>query len=680
MTSLYKAEFGRESMTSFPEAIRKEWVVTNGIGGYAGSSIIGANTRKHHGLLVASFHAPTDRFVLLNRIDEQVVFNDKTVSFSSVQRKKKHFEDGFRFQTGFSFDVIPTFTYFVDGVLIKKTVAMEYGKNTVAIRYEVENMCKDCVLSLAPVFNFRNHNDGSRRSDLRFSVSCKEREIVLISKKNKEKPIRFYSSSGAIVNNDKSDVFDKEIELQTEIDTGMSSFDTGFVPFRIEEGIQAGQKKVIDFIASAEGEYTKDAGEIIEKARHRAESLLEKAKVWGEGSICEDDFLKRLIVSADNFIAYRASTNGNTILAGLPWFTDWGRDTMISFTGLCLETRRFEEAKSILQTFVKYEKNGLLPNMFPDNNQEPIYNTADASLWFFYCVYQYLRYVNTSEAFEFVKEEIYPTLKLILQAYRMGTDFSIEMDKDGLVRAGSDLDQVTWMDVRVDGKVITPRHGKPVEINALWYNALKTMEALATKYEDKEYAASAASLAKLVKESFCKRFWNERQKCLFDVVDEVCEETRTVSDNPDIRCNQIWAVSLPFTMLDAEKEKAVVNTVLEKLYTDFGLRSLSPEDPEYHGVYFGKLKERDEAYHQGTVWAFPLGAFISAFLKVNGYSTEAKDTAKELLLPMKKHLDDGCINGIAEIFDGDAPHISRGCYSQAWSVGEILRAYKEVIS
>ena len=281
---------------------------------------------------------------------------------------------------------------------------------------------------------------------------------------------------------------------------------------------------------------------------------------------------------------------------------------------------------------------------------------------------------------KFVKEEIYPTLKLILQAYRMGTDFSIEMDKDGLVRAGSDLDQVTWMDVRIDGKVITPRHGKPVEINALWYNALKTMEALATKYEDKEYAASAASLANLVKESFCKRFWNERQKCLFDVVDEVCEETRTVSDNPDIRCNQIWAVSLPFTMLDAEKEKAVVNTVLEKLYTDFGLRSLSPEDPEYHGVYFGKLKERDEAYHQGTVWAFPLGAFISAFLKVNGYSTEAKDTAKALLLPMKKHLDDGCINGIAEIFDGDAPHISRGCYSQAWSVGEILRAYKEVIS
>lgn len=664
--------FGREYFRNFHEAIRREWVITNGIGGYAGSSVIGANTRKHHGLLIASCHAPTDRRVILTRIDEAVTVKSKTVSLSSVQRKNARYENGYLYQTDFSYDAIPTFTYLVNGMIIKKTVAYEWEKNTVAILYEVDNKGDDAVLSFAPVFNYRDHNAGSSKRDLKFSESVNGNIIELRPKKDKKRLISFVISDGSVFRNDKSELFDEKIELQTEIDTGMSSSDVGYKPYRIETGIKANEKKKLSFVCSIEESFESNAEITIEKARKRGEMLIETAGF-------DDEFLKTLTISADNFITYRASTEGKTILAGLPWFTDWGRDTMIALTGLTLKTKRFEDARSILKTFSLYEKNGLIPNMFPDKGEEPLYNTVDASLWYFYCIYMYLLHVNNEEAYEFVKNEIYPCLKNIEKAYENGTDFSIKMDKDGLIFAGSDLDQVTWMDVRVDGYVVTPRHGKPVEINALWYNALMVLADLAKRFNEEDYATHLNEVAALTKKSFNERFWNEDAECLYDVVDEVLRDNKSVKDNESIRPNQIYAVSLPYTMLDKNKEKAIVHTVLTKLYVDYGLRTLPEDDPDYHGIYFGKLKDRDMAYHQGTAWAFPLGGLISAYIKVNDYSGESKEFAKELLQPMKHHINDGCIGGIAEIFDGDAPHISRGCYSQAWSVGEILRAYAELV-
>lgn len=668
MGTLVKKTFSREYTRTFNEAIRREWVITNGLGGYAGSSLIGANTRKHHGLLIACLKSPTDRWVILNGIKEEVIIGEQKEPLYSEQKTKGKYVNGFVHQTGFSFDAVPEFTYFYKGLSVKKTVALEWEKNTVAIGYEINNGGDDCVLSFVPVFNYRDANASSTKKSLKFKSYALFDSILLEPKSERGDIIRFFASAGTLGFNDPDKQYDEGIELQTEIDTGMSSSDTGYCPYNVQIGIKAGESKRLSFVCTIESDCERDAFVTIKKARERAKKLLDRAGF-------KDEFLKRLTVNADNFICNRESTGTKTVLAGLPWFADWGRDTMIALTGITLETGRFEDAQSILETFARYEKNGLIPNMFPDGDKAPLYNTVDASLWYFYCTDMYLKYVGTKEAYEFVREKIYPCFKNIIAAYKKGTDFSIGMDADGLIHAGSGLDQVTWMDVRIGDLVVTPRHGKPVEINALWYNALVTQAELAKRFGDKEYASELTKLSKTVKASFVKRFWYAEGGYLYDVVDEVHEGEAYKTDSESIRPNQIYAISLPHTMLDREKEKSVVNVVLKNLYVDFGLRTLPEDDPYYHGVYAGKLYDRDLAYHQGTAWAFPLGAFIEAYLKVNDYSKAAKEYAATLLEPMKKHLDDGCIGGIAEIFDGDAPHISRGCYTQAWSVGEILRAY-----
>ena len=334
------------------------------------------------------------------------------------------------------------------------------------------------------------------------------------------------------------------------------------------------------------------------------------------------------------------------------------------------------DTREILKSFAMSTQNGLVANLFPDAGIQPLYNTVDASLWYFYSVDRYLTYVNTPAAYEFVRESLYPTLKEIIYAYQNGTDFSIGMDEDGLIHAGDGLDQVTWMDVRVDQWVVTPRHGKPVEINSLWYNALKVMESLSRHFEDYESQHQYEVLAQKVKESFLKQFWNSSLNCLYDVVGDSSSQS---GNDAKIRPNQIYAVFLPHPLLSKEQAKAVVDTVRYHLYANNGLRTLSPFDPEYHGLYTGLLSDRDAAYHQGTAWAFPLGAFITSYLKVYGHTPEHIEFAQMLIAPLEDHLLDGCINSIAEIFDGDEPNISRGCYAQAWSVGEILRAYTEDI-
>ena len=541
---------------------------------------------------------------------------------------------------------------------------------------------------MLPAFNFRDHNNGSKIGELDFDKSVAGQEITLIPTNRKIRKlqkkydikIKYFTSEGAV--KESKDKIDEGLALQTEIDTGMSYIDNNYTPYEVVVTLQPYEKKKISVVCTIEKEYTTDAFAIIDANRQRIQGLVEKAGY-------EDDFVNDLVRAADNFIVDRASTGYKTVLAGLPWFTDWGRDTMIALQGLTLVTKRFEDTKGILKTFAQYVNNGLVPNMFPDEGLDPLYNTVDASMWYFYSVDKYLEYTGD---YDFVRDEIYPKLEEIIEAYKKGTDFKIHMDKDYLIHAGGDYDQVTWMDVRVGKWVVTPRHGKAVEINALWYNALKVMEKLAEKFG--KDGTGYAALAEKVKVSFNKRFWNEKKSCLYDVVDEYVNpllakpslnpfnQTETaiyIKDNDQVRPNQIWAVSLPYTMLPDDKAKKVVETVWEQLYGTYGLRSLSPEDEAYHGKYFGKLHDRDAAYHQGTVWAFPMGGFITAFVKVNNYSKESIEMAKKLMAPVADHLMDGCIGSIAEIFDGDDPHVSRGCYAQAWSVGEMLRAYVEDI-
>lgn len=665
-------QFGKGYYKTFRAGIEREWVTTNGIGGYAGSSIIGAHTRKHHGLLIASLHAPTERFLVLSKINEIIRINGKEYALAATQRKGGICEEGQKYLQRFVYDELPQFVYETGGVFVTKTISFEYGKNTIAVGYEIMNGMHEAEFGFVPLFNFRDHNNGSEVGDLQFDTKL-EGQVLRLYPQNTEKKasIRFFASDG--IYTEREELYDKDMELQTEIDTGMSSIDNNFTPYEIKITCRPYETKKISMICTIEEEFCKDAFTTIEENRKRIQALVEKAG-W------KDDFADALVQAADQFIVDRQSTGLKTVLAGLPWFTDWGRDTMIALQGLTLSTKRFEDARGILKTFARYVQHGLVPNMFPDEGLEPLYNTVDASLWYFYSVYKYLEYTKTEQDYVFVEKEIYPTLKVIIQSYKKGTDFSIYMDEDSLIHAGSDFDQVTWMDVRVGEWVVTPRHGKPVEINALWYNALKVMEELAGKFEkDKKAAKEYGELAEKVKISFNKRFWNEGTGCLYDVVDEEVMEDKSIRDNGQIRPNQIWAVSLPFAMLSAEKEKQVVDTVMTHLYASYGLRSLSPEDEAYKGIYFGELHDRDAAYHQGTVWAFPLGGFISAYVKVYGKTKEGMARARKLIAPLEDHLMDGCIGSIAEIFDGDEPHISRGCYAQAWSVGEVLRAYTEDI-
>lgn len=695
--------YGKESFSSFQDGIQKEWVLTNGLGSYSGTSIIGAHTRKHHGLMIASLHSPTRRYQILSKIKESLILQDKiplntsalrndskdsffefgkTFSFDATQKKNHTLFEGQRYLSFFRWQGVPTYFYQVSGFQLSKTISYVYGKNTLAISYEIQNGSHNASLQFTPLFNYRDHNAGSRKEDLNFSYTYDDHTITLSPKEAPDRKIFFYFSDGSVSVN--SDCYEENIELQTEIDTGMSSEDTSFCPISITVTLKPFEKKRISMICSLETEYEKDASIIIQNERLRKINCIEKAGY-------QDRFANDLVVASDQFLALRKSTGLCTVLAGLPWFTDWGRDTMIALHGLCLSTKRYEDARNILKTFSLYIQNGLVPNMFPDEGLDPLYNTADASLWYFYAIDRYLAHTGQESDYEFVKEHLFPGLLHIFEAYKTGTLFSIYMDHDYLIHAGSNFDQVTWMDVRSGDWVPTPRHGKPVEINALWYNALKVMENLALlfHYPHEEFR----DLAEKTKESFQKKFWCDKTNCLKDVVDEEIDSAKlsiygkpakpvsnvTKQDNLQIRPNQIWAVSLPYTMLSREQEASIVHVVYEKLYADYGLRSLAYDDPEYHGRYFGELSDRDAAYHQGTIWAFPLGGFISAYTKVHDHSKESIQTALSLLQPIKDHLKNGCIGQIAEIFEGNYPHTSRGCYAQAWSVGEILRCYSEDI-
>ena len=665
-------QYTQKDWTTFKEGIKREWAVTNGIGGYAGSSMIGAHSRTHQGYLIASLHAPIERYLVFSKINETATVGTSTVSFETSQHcasGKTVYTEGQKFLTSFIYDGSVHYTYETDNFSFEKHITLKRNANVCAVSYELTAGDSDCTFTLTPLFNYREHSESSTPDTLRFDTFTEDRTFYLVPEKNKDIAIRFQTSEGTF--SERETVYDIDMQLQIEVDLETDGLDCHYCPVDLSIAVPANTTKKVSILCSigdvnerpAPVSATEAFSILEENARCHAE-LFEKAGY-------HDSFANQLVLASDQFLTYRESTKMMTVLAGLPWFTDWGRDTMIAFTGLTLCTKRFKEAEEILLTFAQYIRHGIVPNMFPDDNMPPLYNTVDASLWYFYAVYQYLHYNPAAEAEAFVKEQIFPHLKEIISAYEKGTDFSIYMEDDGLIHAGSGLDQITWMDVRVGDWVATPRHGKPVEINALWYNALRIMESLCEKFD--EDASAYRTRAEQVKESFNAKFWDSANQCLFDVVD---------GDEPDdhIRPNQVYAVSLPFSLLPEEQEKAVVALVEKELFVGCGLRSLAPDHPDYHGIYCGALAKRDAAYHQGTAWGFLLGGFFSAYMKVNHHSSSAAANAVRMLEPVRKHLtDSGCIGSISEIFDGDTPHNPRGCYAQAWSVGEVLRCYCEDI-
>ena len=681
-------KYTKEAFSTFREGIVREWALTNGIGGYAGSSLIGAHSRTHQGYLIASLHPPIERYLVFSKMNELLLIGDTTynletsqhfvgectideASGEAIHNGETIYTEGQQYLESFCYDGSIHYEYQAGDIHLTKHICLEHGQNVCAVAYEIENKGADATLYLTPLFNYREHNENSKPGTLKFQTTLNGTLFSLIPDANPDVTIRFATSEGTYLDNESD--FDVDMQLQIEVDLETPGLDSHYCPKKIAIPVPAESCKKVsvicevvtkgyDCVHSKVTEAT--AFEVLTGCQNYVNHLYEQANY-------SDSFANQLVLAADQFLCHRESTGLKTVLAGLPWFTDWGRDTMIAYTGLTLCTGRNQEAKEILLTFAKYIHNGIVPNMFPDNNLAPLYNTVDASLWYFYAVYQYLQYNDTDADYRFVQEEIYPHLKEIIAAYKNGTDFSIYMEEDGLIHAGSGLDQITWMDVRVGDWVATPRHGKPVEISALWYNALKVMELLAKRYG--ESPAEYTSLSAKVKISFCEKFWNPETGYLFDVVDGDEEDDH-------LRPNQIFAVSLPFTMLSPEQEASIVSVVEKELFVGCGLRSLSADHPKYHGIYAGLLPKRDRAYHQGTAWGFLLGGFFTSYLKVHHHSKESVQNALSMLDAVKAHLwDNGCIGSISEIFDGNAPHNPRGCYAQAWSVGEVLRCYVQDI-
>lgn len=654
--------FDKTSWTTLAEGEKNCYLMANGLGGYNSMNLVGGLTRGDQAFFMAAKKAPNVRWNMVTGLLENLTVDGKEYVLTSQRMQDKEDLEGFRYMESFTFDNYPVWVYKVAGVAVTKTIVMVQGENTVAVNYEIEKGgAKEVSVSVKPMLRVTAKNTAFEEADAKqFAFASASETEYKVSKATDT----IYIATTGTVTETEAEVFGPLYFSQDERD---GRDETGLVLLNHEITLAAEQPKssLTCIFSTKPITYTENYfAEALQNHKVYVTNLMNNSKATSELG-------RQLSVSADAYVSERESTGGKTILAGFPFFEDWGRDTMIALPGITMVTGRFEECKSILRTFAKYVHKGLLPNLFPEGDCNPMYNSVDAPLLFINTAYEYIKF-SGDEAFT---EEIFPVLEPIVENYKKGTDFHIKMDADGLILAGADLEQLTWMDVRVGDHLPTPRHGKPVEINAYWYSGLKVMEQFAKKLGKKAQAKEYAALAEQVKESFLAKFWNEEEKCLKDVLSGNSEENQ-------IRCNQIWVLTQPFTMLPAEREKQVIEKVREELYTTIGLRTLSPKDPAFHEIYIGPMQQRDRAYHQGTTWAFPLGAYYRAVLKFIreqefAEKAEWKQHAADGMRALHDWLVEGCVAQIAEIYDGKTPTISRGCYAQAWSVGELLRAVYE---
>ncbi len=623
---------------------RNCWLQTNGLGGFSSTSQVFSVSRNDQGLLVAA-DSPNHRFNLVHRMTETLLTGkEKMILSSQTFADGTPPEEGWRYLREFIWDLGPSWHYQIGDVTLTRKCAMAYGENTAAVIYTIDNHSQEpCTLRVTPVLQFAPKGEPPQTP-----VSLEYRDGVV----HGEGRVLYVKSSGQLlpIEADSQSLFYADDKKDGRRESGL-----GACCFASEWTVGPGQCLTASIVFSTEPVHA-EGEEILRGCENRQRMLLEQSGFRSEEA-------RELARSADAFVVDRASTKGKTIEAGYPFFGDWGRDTMISLPGCVLSRGEYETARSILRTFLAYERDGLLPNLFPEGESSPEYNSVDAPLLLINGIWLY--YQRTEDQ-DFIREA-WPVMERIVRCYQAGTRYSISMDTDGLIRAGSGRDQVTWMDVCVNGVLPTPRHGKPVEINAYWYNALCILSHLAplTGNDGAEYAA----LAQRVKVSFEKAFWMPEKGYLKDVI------SGTEADE-QLRCNQIWALTMPFTMLNPEQERQIVDMVGRWLYTPHGLRTLSPEDPEFCPFYGGSQWNRDMAYHQGTIWPFPLGAYYLAWLKTRGNTPEAAAQLRVQLESMKELLREGCAGQLPEIYDGGNPGPSKGCFAQAWSVGELLRVYE----
>ena len=649
--------FDKSVCTDLQAGLRHEWLETNGLGGFACGTISGANTRRYHGLLTAALNPPGGRMLLLSKLEETLVIGGRRIDLSTNEYVGAIHPEGYLLLGNFRLDPFPIWTFEVEGVRLEKSLFMPQGSNAVQVEYKLLQAPQETttVLEVRPLVAFRDYHSTMHEN----GVLNRALEIApnLASLRPYTGLPRLYFAHDAAQLQEQGYWY-RNFFYRVEQERGLDFQEDLFNPFVLEWKLSDKQSATV--IASTEQKDIRQAVAVRQTELQRRHELAASSPV-------DDPLVRALTVAADQFLVRRGEEW--TVIAGYPWFTDWGRDTMISLPGLTLLTGRTGIAKSILRNFARHTDRGMLPNRFVDSGEKAEFNTVDATLWFFEAARAYAAATND---YDFLRQELYPVFTQIIDFHIKGTRYNIKAEENGLLNAGAPGAQLTWMDAKVGDWVVTPRSGKPVEIQALWYNALRIMEELAARFEDEERRKQYSSLGSFAKESFNHIFWNNDLHCLYDVIDDGLPDR-------SIRPNQIFAVSLHYSMLSAERARAVVDTVERELLTPVGLRTLSPADPRYRGTYQGDQRSRDSAYHQGTVWPWLLGPFVSAYVKVSEGSEQSRSRANELLQGMEKHLTEAGLGQVSEIFDGDIPHRPRGCFAQAWSVAEVLRALCEEV-
>lgn len=642
----------QNTCTDFVATSSREWIETNGIGGFAMGTVSGANTRRYHGLLTAATRPPLGRVTLLSKFEETLIIDGERHELSSNQFPESVHPTGFLFLTEFRLDPFPIWIYEVDGIRIEKSVFMPSGLNAVACRWKLLNARsnkRSVQLELRPLLSFTDYHQLQHENDKFDGLFASEKNIITVKPCPDFPELTFTHNSVAV---EPTGHWYKNYELAIEKERGFDFHEDLFQPFVMRFDLSESPKA--DVVTSTAGP-PKTKIDRLEKAElKRRDDLIKLANG-------ETDLQKQLTLAADQFIVTRG--DGHTLIAGYPWFSDWGRDTMIALPGLTLSTGRTDIAREIIIEFSKHISDGMIPNRFPDAGETPEYNTVDATLWYFEAI---RAYAETTGDHDLVQDHLYEKLADIIAWHVRGTRFNIHADTDGLLYAGSPDVQLTWMDAKIGDLVITPRTGKPVEIQALWYNALRIMADFSTRFGHDEDRQRFDAMADLAKHSFNGLYWNEAEQCLFDVVENGHRDGA-------VRPNQIFSISLAHPVLSKERWAAVVEKVQNELLTPVGLRSLSPNDPAYVLIYIGSPFERDSGYHQGTVWGWLIGPFVDAYRKVH---SDDEAAVANMLSGFADHLSQAGLGQVSEIFDGDAPHYPRGCPAQAWSVGELLRVIK----
>ena len=656
-----------ESMLqNFNDAIQHEWLETNGLGGWASSSVIGCNTRRYHGLLVAATVPPAERMALVSKLDETIVMGQARYELgTNLYPNETIHPNGHQYLKSFSKDLFPEWIYEVNGITLKKTVGMVHGENTTLIKYEVADAPEQFTLELQPFLSVRGYHSLMHANDA-IHWDAEFENNIFKTKAYDNAPDIFIHIPGGDYHHQPNWYlhFNYAVEKYRGQDFEEDLFTHGHFSIDLKKGDS------VSIIISTENPAGRNASELLQKEEKRKRELLKVQP--------EDETLQQLILAADQFIVkrtiklaesevspLRGDLEGATVIAGYHWFADWGRDTMISLPGLCLSTGRLEDARKILSAFAKSVSMGMLPNRFQDNGEAPEYNNVDGTLWYFVAIHKYLEAGGDKE---FVLNELLPVLKDIIEWHHKGTRYHIHDEADGLLYSGEEGVQLTWMDAKVGDWVVTPRTGKAVEVNALWYNALSIYATLLELNKNKKEAKEAMERAAVTKNNFNELFWNKSAGYLYDVIDgDIKDDT--------FRPNQLFAISLPFALVEDKNAKMILKAVTEKLYTPAGLHSLPADHPNYVGIYGGDALHRDAAYHQGTVWSWLLGAYVDAIMKTQG--TGGKEQALQVIENFKYHLNEGCIGSVSEIFDANAPHHPRGCIAQAWGVAEVLRVIKE---